>query len=44
MAAEVRAEASAPASAPADHAKPFPVAALRNLRQALAEALEETTP
>jgi len=29
---------------PADHAKSFPAAALRTLRQALAEALEETGP
>ena len=31
-----------PSPPPADHAKSFPAAALRTLRQALAEALEET--
>jgi DNA-binding transcriptional MerR regulator len=33
-----------PSRMPADHANSFPVAALRTLRQALAEALEETAP
>jgi DNA-binding transcriptional MerR regulator len=37
-----RAEALSPP--PADHAKPFPAAALRMLRQTLADALEETAP
>ena len=36
--------AAAPSPQPADHAKPFPAAALRTLRQTLAEALEETAP
>jgi DNA-binding transcriptional MerR regulator len=34
----------APASIPTDHSNPFPAAALRTLRQTLAEALEETAP
>ena len=39
------AEPPSPPSPPAaDHAKSFPAAALRTLRQALAEALEETAP
>jgi DNA-binding transcriptional MerR regulator len=33
----------APAPVSADHSSPFPAAALRTLRQALADALEETT-
>jgi DNA-binding transcriptional MerR regulator len=33
-----------PSLMPADHANSFPVAALRTLRQTLAEALEETAP
>jgi DNA-binding transcriptional MerR regulator len=36
------AQPSIPSPAPVDHATSFPAAALRTLRQALAEALEET--
>lgn len=36
------AQPSIPSPPPADHATSFPAAALRTLRQALAEALEET--
>ena len=34
----------APAPVSSDHPSPFPAAALRSLRQALADALEETNP
>lgn len=44
--AEAAAEArpQAPAPSPTDNASAFPMAALRTLRQTLAEALEETAP
>ena len=44
--AEAAAEARppSPAASPTDNASAFPMAALRTLRQTLAEALEETAP